>query len=597
MLQTGMDRFSLPLPCGLRRFVTPRTTAVPWYFGWVLSSLVGAAQAAPPAAHGLVVQLRPGVVADDAVSAAPVVLTESPQAQREQASAVWQRRHGRQVAHLQALSQTAGIQVKAVGSAGSALRLDVDAQDDAALSATMRRLRLHPDVLSVEPNVRMRRTQATTLPNDPLFSQQWHLQPSLTYAGGTNVRGAWARTTKTNAPVTVAVVDSGVRFDHPDLAGKLWPGYDFASEVEFANDGDGRDADASDPGDWVTAAEANTALFSGCEVEDSSWHGTAIAGLIAATTGNAVGVASMYPGTKVLPVRVAGKCGAVLSDVLDGLRWAAGLPVAGVPANPNPARVISLSYGGSGACGVTYQSAVNEITAAGALLVVAAGNADGPLTRPADCDGVVAVTGARADGAKASYASLGSQVALVAPGGSALSGTLDAGLVSTYDSGRRGPQSSAYGVVAGTSFSAPLVASVGAWMLGARADLSPALTPAELANLLKSTTRPHAVVPSLAQCRNTGISQGACQCTTQTCGTGLLDADQALAAALAFEREATPTTSPTPEPNPVPVPGATTATTSATGGGGGMGLLWGAALWVWVACAWVARRNGPQGQG
>lgn len=581
-----MDRFSFPLqPAWLRPF-TRRCAAVPLAWGWALCSLAGAAHAAPLATHGLVVQLRPGAVAEEVVTA-PVVWLETRQAQREQAQAVWQRRHGRQVAHLQALGQAAGVPVKAVGSAGSALRLDVGAMDAAALEATMRRLRLHPDVLSVEPNVRLKRTQAATVPNDPLFSQQWHLQSSAAYAGAINLPAAWSRTVRTQTPVTVAVVDSGVRFDHPDLAGRLWPGYDFVSELAMANDGDGRDADASDPGDWVTAAEAGTALFSGCDVEDSSWHGTAIAGLIAANTNNSVGVASPYAGTQVLPVRVAGKCGAVLSDLLDGLRWAAGLPVDGVPANPHPARIINLSYGGSGACGTSYQTTVNELTAAGALLVVAAGNSGGPLTRPADCEGVVAVTAVRADGAKAGYASHGVAVALAAPGGSGQAGASAAGLLTTLDSGRRGPVGATYVSMTGTSFSAPLVASVAAWVLGARADLTPALTPAELSNLLRSTTRPHTAVPTLPQCQSTASSQGACQCTTQTCGTGLLDADRVMVAAWAFERAAAPAP-PAPEPAPAPA--------AETGGGGALGLLWGAALWVWVVGVGLASRLRLQGQ-
>lgn len=562
---------------------------MPWWLVWVLSTLVGVAQAAPLVAHGLVVQLRPGAVADDVVSAAPVVLTESRQAQREQALAVWQRRHGRQVAHLQALSQAAGVRVKSMGSAGSALRLDVDAQDDAALNATMRRLRLHPDVLSVEPNVRMKRTQATTLPNDPLFPQQWHLQSAVAYPGATNWPAAWSRMANTHASVTVAVVDSGVRFDHPDLAGKLWPGYDFASEVDFANDGDGRDADASDPGDWVTAAETATALFSGCEVEDSSWHGTAIAGLMAAVANNNEGVAGLYAGAQVLPVRVAGKCGAVLSDLLDGLRWAAGLPVAGVPTNPNPARVISLSYGGSGACGNAYQSTIQEITATGVLVVVAAGNAGGPLTRPADCDGVLAVTAVRADGAKAGYASHGAQVALAAPGGSGQAGASDGGLLTTLDSGRRGPQGATYARMAGTSFSAPLVAGAVAWVLGVRVDLDPPLTPAELGNLLRRATRAHTFNAGLSLCQNSGLAQGVCNCTTATCGAGLLDADKAVAEALSWTRAGAPDSTP-PDATSSPV---TLATES--GGGGAVGGLWGLAWWAWVVGLWFSAR--PRGQG
>jgi serine protease len=141
----------------------------------------------------------------------------------------------------------------------------------------------------------------------------------------------------------VAVVDTGVRFEHPDLlavadGGKLLPGYNMISNVTVANDGDGRDADASDPGDWITAAEANNHLgfFYGCTVlnpstgkysaEDSSWHGTQVSGIIAAITNNGIGMAGVGPSLRVLPVRVLGKCGGYDSDIIAGMRWAAGLP-------------------------------------------------------------------------------------------------------------------------------------------------------------------------------------------------------------------------------------------------------------------------------
>jgi serine protease len=563
MLQIGMNRFSLPVLsvslllclCGAEAQAQSSSTVWP---------------------HGLLVQLRPGAVATDEVST--VLLRDTPQAHREQALANWQRRHTRQAAYLQTVAGQVDVPVQAIGSAGSALRLDLGDLKGRSPEAVMRRLRLHPDVLSVEPNVRIPLAQAASVvPNDPLFAQQWYLQAPSAQPAGIRASAAWARSTGTANPVTVAVVDTGVRFDHPDLAGRLWPGYDFVSELDVANDGDGRDADASDPGDWVTLSESKTAAYAGCEVIDSSWHGTAIAGLIAAGTNNGVGVSGVNWGAKVLPVRVAGKCGAVLSDLLDGLRWAAGLPVAGAPTNPNPAHIINLSYGGSGACSSNYQTTINEVRAAGALVVVAAGNSGAPLTRPADCSGVMPVTAVRADGAKTAYASYGTQVALAAPGGSAVSGTADVGLLTTHNSGRQGPVSTNYAVLAGTSFAAPLAAGVAGLMLSARPDL----TPDEVMALMRGAARTHTVTASLAQCQATALTQGACNCTTQTCGAGLLDADASLAAAQAYVRGVTVIPTPTP---------------TSSGGGGAMGKWWGLALWGWLGLlAWGQRRGTAQG--
>jgi serine protease len=356
---------------------------------------------------GVVVQLRPGVVADDALSATSS-LRDTPQARREQAQAAWQRQHALRADHLEQVAAQAGVPAREVGSAGGAMRLDfVQPLAGESLQAAVRRLRLHPDVAAVVPNVRVQRQQATE-PNDPLFAQQWHLQAPTTFASALNLPAAWSQYTGAGVAQVVAVVDGGVRYDHPDLAGHLLPGYDFVSEVDYANDGGGRDADASDPGDWVSRAETRTATFAGCDASNSSWHGTAIAGQIAAASQNGVGVAGVHWGAQVLPVRVAGKCGALLSDLLDGVRWAGGLPVSGVPVNPTPARVINLSYGGSGACDSVYQQALDDVAAVGALVVVAAGNVAEPLTRPADCRGVLAVGAVRGDGAKTSYPLSGS---------------------------------------------------------------------------------------------------------------------------------------------------------------------------------------------
>ena len=565
MLESGMDRFSFP--CSLACAA-------------VLASFNSGAVARELPASGVIVQLRSAAVplAAEPAASASVGLRDNPQARREQALAAWQRQHALRTERLSQVAVEAGVPARLLGSAGAALRLDFALPlQGTALEAAMRRLRLHPDVASVIPNVRWQRAQALTVPNDPLFAQQWHLQAPTTFASALNLPAAWALNTGVaNAPV-VAVVDGGVRYDHPDLAGRLLPGYDFVSEVDSANDGNGRDADASDPGDWVTRAESLTTAYETCDVSDSSWHGTGIAGQIAAATGNSVGVAGVSWGARVLPVRVAGKCGALLSDLLDGVRWAAGLDVVGAPPNPNPAKVINLSYGGSGPCDNAYQQTVNDVTAAGALVVVAAGNGAGPITRPADCAGVLTVGAVRGDGAKTSYASYGPNVALAVPGGSGSIGA-DAGLLTTLNAGRTVSAAHTYEALAGTSFAAPLVAGTAALML----SVQPGLTPADLTRLLKASVRPHTAQPNLPMCRAASLSQAVCNCTVTTCGAGLLDAQLALAAV-------TTVVLPTPAPTVPTVPTAPTTPVADSGGGGSTGWAWGLGLWAWLAALALSR--------
>ncbi len=568
MLESGMDRFSFS---DVAMRLSPGEGAR-WMQMWCLAGVMSVPLAhagGPPV--GLLVQFKPGVVQTEA-DVPPVVRRDTPQAQQERAHARWQRQHASALQHFNKVAVDAGVTFARVGSAGSALRVDLPPGSDAAATDRIaRRLRLHPDVADVMPNERLHR--AAVQPTDPLFPQQWHLQTPAAHAGAINATTGWARSTGATAQVTVAVVDTGVRFDHPDLSGKVLAGYDFVSEVDYANDGNGRDADASDPGDWVTASDASTAVFQGCDPEDSSWHGTAIAGVIAAGANNGLGGVGVHWGAQVLPVRVAGKCGAVLSDLLDGVRWAAGLPVAGAPVNTHPAKVINLSYGGDGACNTAYQSAIDDLSAVGALLVVAAGNAGAPVTRPADCRGVLAVTAVRGDGAKASYGSYGPTVGLAAPGGTGFGGA-DDGIYTTLNDGRRGPTTSSYGPMVGTSFSAPLASGVGALVL----SVQPNLSGSALSSLLVTHVRPHTHLANLASCSAQSWSQGACNCTTQTCGTGLLDMDLALAAAQA----------------PLPTTPVTTPTTPSTNGGGGsMGWLWGVALWLWL---WAVRRSQVRGR-
>jgi serine protease len=492
---------------------------------WALSFLGlpshAVAQPAERAATGLIIGFKSGVL-----EASVGRKDNGPWANdRVRAQLAWERsaRQGRE--RVARLAQEAGVPMRKAGEAGGAQWLGFDRPlRGEALDKTLRRMRLHPDVAWVEPDVLVPRLQTTTplVPDDAMFAQQWQLAAPGTYTpAGLNLPAAWGRTT--GSPVVVAVVDSGVRFDHPDLAGRLLPGYDLVSEVEIGNDGGGRDADASDPGDWLTLDESRTTVFSSCSPAASSWHGTFIAGQIAAASNNQLGVSGLNWGAQVLPVRVSGKCGARVSDLLDGVRWAAGLPVAGVPANPNPARIINLSFGGDAPCSVAYQEAIDSATDAGALVVVAAGNASAALKRPADCQRVMAVASVARNGAKASYSSFGPQVALAAPGGS-----FDWGLdptttflLSTGNNGLTTPGAHSYSYKQGTSFAAPQAAGVASLMLA----VNPALTPAQLMARMKAGARPH-VESGLPACSSSRPSS--CTCTIDSCGAGLLDADRAV---------------------------------------------------------------------
>ncbi|MGD9708940.1 MAG: S8 family serine peptidase [Halothiobacillaceae bacterium] len=281
-----------------------------------------------------------------------------------------------------------------------------------------------------EPDLRV---YPSLVPNDPGYPNQWHYHPLVTGRShgqnnyGLNLPAAWDGTTGSGS-VVVAVIDTGV-LPHADIdTGRILPGYDFISgldtngdgtEDDFftANDGNGRDADPTDPGDWVSADDRK--LHPECEVADSSWHGTHIAGTIGASTDNATGVAGIDWRARLLPVRVLGKCGGLLSDIVDALYWSAGLPVANVPANPNAARVLNLSLSGAGPCPLSLQGAFSAIHAAGATVVVAAGNNAGSAGSyfPGNCSGVITVAATDRQGQRASYTNTGSVVTLSAPGG------------------------------------------------------------------------------------------------------------------------------------------------------------------------------------
>jgi len=440
--------------------------------------------------------------------------------------------------------------------AGPALadRVQVVQADGIGARALASRLALDPDVEYAEVDRRARRV---VVPNDPRFGSvaegassggpavgQWYLQaPAGEVASSIDAVSAWDTTTG-SASIVVAVLDTGVRFNHPDLAGKLLPGYDMVSDAAISNDGDGRDADASDPGDWVTSAEAATTAFAGCEVSASSWHGTQVAGIVGAATNNGTGMAGAGWNVRVLPVRVLGKCFGHTSDIVTGIRWAAGIAVPGLPLNPNPARVINLSLGSSGACSTEERSAIADANAAGAVVVVAAGNTAGlAANSPANCPGGIGVTALRHVGTKVGFSDVGPELSIAAPGGNCvnLSGACLYPLLTTIDSGATVPASSTYtdsfDASVGTSFSSPLVAATAALML----SVQPALTPAGVRAAMQASARPFpssgvpddpttGAVP-ICHAPN-GTEQLQCYCTKTTCGAGMLDAGAAVRAAI-----------------------------------------------------------------
>lgn len=420
------------------------------------------------------------------------------------------------------------------------------------------RLAADPDVEWAVP-VRRKTVQAL-LPNDPLFADgqvdttpaagQWYLRaPDATLVSAANAVGAWAITLG-SANVNVAVLDTGVRDDHPDLAGKLHPGYDFVSRTTTANDGGGRDTDANDPGDWPTATDSCYDPR-GDPYNNSSWHGTQVAGLIGAASDNGIGIAGTARNTMVLPVRVMGRCGGFDDDIIAGMRWAAGLSngagcgaASAVTAtcNPHPARVLNLSLGSPGTCSVAYQEAFAELNAAGVVVVVASGNDAGrAVNEPANCAGALAVAGVRHAGTKVGYSNLGPQIAIAAPAGNCVNltpGNCLYPLVTTLNAGTTTPGASVYSSGSdpslGTSFATPIVAASAALMLAVDAGL----TPAQIRSALQGTARAFpstgAQEPGTVACRAPDATdQIECYCTTSTCGAGLLDAGAAVAAVLA----------------------------------------------------------------
>ena len=356
-------------------------------------------------------------------------------------------------------------------------------------------LRQDPSVQYAQVDHRM--YALNTTPNDPqLPVYQWDMLDTI---GGIHGPSAWDDST--GEGVVVAVLDTGV-LQHVDLAANLVPGYDMVSSYgqdddspDLAVDGDGRDPDPTDPGDWSDGTL--------CEAAGSTWHGTHVAGTVAAVANNGRGIAGAAYGARVQPVRVLGRCGGFTSDIADAIVWASGGHVEAVPDNATPAEVINLSLGGQGVCSnePALQEAVDAARGRGTTIVVAAGNssADTASFSPASCKGVIAVGATGFTGARASYSNYGAAVALAGPGGD-IDRSIPASQGAIWSTGDGGATVAngdhlLVGMV-GTSMASPHVAAIAALVQSAAVKTGKGpLTPDQVRDVLVRSVRPFTVQP------------------------------------------------------------------------------------------------------
>ena len=405
------------------------------------------------------------------------------------------------------------VTAHAMGMAGISLSKDLTADQ---VKEFITSLGAADGIETVETDLRMTVLDDTVpeTPNDKYFSYQWGLT-SDSY--GINATGAWSRST--GKDITVAVIDSGILSAHPDLENNLLPGYDFISDPWISRDDDGRDADPSDNGDGADADVCSQ----GSEAQPSSWHGSHVAGIIAASTNNERGVAGVAPNARILPVRALGRCGGTSTDIIDALTWASGGHVNGVPDNDNPAQVINMSLGGEGVCPAFYQKAIDAAVERGSIIVAAAGNEDVDASgvAPAGCQNVITVGATGATGARSFYSNYGSVVDVSAPGGDP---NTDDGIASTVDKSETSPEEPAYGYMMGTSQAAPHVSGT----LALLRAIDPALTTEEATTLLQNTSTPLS------------------NCDRDSCGTGIINATAAV------DELVSRGTDPGPDPSPSP---------------------------------------------
>jgi serine protease len=351
--------------------------------------------------------------------------------------------------------------------------------------AVIRAIAADPDVDYVGVDALM---HVAALPNDPLLAtyQMWHYG---TGTGGARVTTAWDEGAHGQG-VVVAVIDTGATH-HADLEPNLLPGYDFISDAFVSRRAtDGRAPGGWDLGDWTAAGDCGP----GSSARDSSWHGTHVSGTIAEVTDNGLGGAGVAPLAKIVPVRVLGRCGGYSSDIADAIVWAAGGTVPGIPNNPNPAEVISMSLGGDGACEQITQDAINAAVALGTTVVVAAGNENDDTMHynPSSCANVIDVAAIGYSGRRASYSNYGTKVDIAAPGGGGTEGVPNGYVWSTINAGATSPAGDTYGGYTGTSMATPHVSGIVALI---QSVAPKPLTPAQVKGLLTTSARPFPVTP------------------------------------------------------------------------------------------------------
>ncbi|HEX4843549.1 MAG TPA: S8 family serine peptidase [Limnobacter sp.] len=416
-------------------------------------------------------------------------------------------------------------------------------QNAAALTRAMNAL---PSVRFASPDLPIRRA-AVQAPSDPVYATNQAVYMDSNSYASLGMRTVWEQT-RGSSRVVLAVLDSGVLFNHPELRGRLLPGYDFVSRVtpptgqaetgsiadSGSNDGDGRDPNPADPGD---APPPGFACGDGST--DSSFHGTSVASVAAAQSNNNRFLSGMDWNAKILPVRVSGRCGiATSADIVDAFYWATGSgrvdPNIGV--NPNPANVINLSFatdtpllGGNGCTGggaTAVRQAIADAVSMGVSVVISAGNNSGGAVQfPASCPGAIAASAAQADGRLALYTAKGSTaegaLTIAAPGNA--NGNYAAASNPGLANGQPDPNNHNAALVAGTSFSAPMVAGAISLLKAVQPDLSPS----QVAELLRNSARPYPASANFTNGLFGGISRS--NCSEASCGAGLLNPVQALA--------------------------------------------------------------------
>ncbi len=412
---------------------------------------------------------------------------------------------GQTVAEMKVVA-AADLSYKRAMSQGAHVLNFAHAMSLADAQAIAHRLMTMANVEYATPNVVY--TPMLTIPNDLDYSSQWSLHDAT---AGANLPQAWDTTTGSNS-VPIAVIDTGyTRHDQLDASNFATAGYDFISDPTEAGDGDGRDPDARDEGDFCASDSTR-----------SSWHGTAVMSIIGAITNDLKSMAGINWHANMIPVRVLGRCGGTGDDLIDAIRWAAGLHVAGVPDNPAPAKVINMSLGSvtNQACDPLTQAAIDDAHAAGAVLIAAAGNSGVPAadTTPANCNHVLAIAahdqngdlGVFAGGTSSNY---GSAVALSAPGVNIEIATCNSADVYSCDN------QTATITNSGTSLAAPMASGVASLLVSADNTVNNYY----VESILRDSAR---AFPTNSTCIN-------------QCGSGMLDAAAALSLLKTFTAPAT----------------------------------------------------------